>query len=352
MEPWMLDPTEFTPLNVSMFGKRYVKRWQASVKQYRTYDYWRQLFWTAAITRFEWAGLPKGMDARYLETLLCGWGSFAATKRSTSGILTYWAGRMSPVGNLDLYRNPNTIDIYSPNGNFQRRHANWWFDKSGSNQYSKKTKLMAPDAVICWDNLTRFPILQLIDRQAQRLADMDTTVDQHVRAMRVPYVISVDEYGKKQAQDMYNRIDSGQPAIYMNPSGMQNMSVQVLQTMNKAAYAGSDILNDELKIVSAVYTMLGIDNNAAAEKKERVQTAETLANNEQFMIQRNSFLKPRQDFCKRINDMYGWNCSVKWSVPHMAAGDSGDDWPISEGSEFLDSGGVIEPSKGATNANL
>ena len=56
MEPWMLDPTEFTPLNVSMFGKRYVKRWQASVKRYRTYDYWRQLFWTAAISRFEWEG--------------------------------------------------------------------------------------------------------------------------------------------------------------------------------------------------------------------------------------------------------------------------------------------------------
>ena len=184
---------------------------------------------------------------------------------------------------------------------------------------------MPADAVICWDNLTRFPVLQLIDRQAQRLADMDTTVDQHVRAMRVPYVISVDEYGKKQAQDMYNRIDSGQPAIYMNPSGMQNMSVQVLQTMNKAAYAGSDILNDELKIVSAVYTMLGIDNNAAAEKKERVQTSETLANNEQFMIQRNSFLRPRQEFCKQINEMYGWDCSVKWSVPHMPAAPENQD---------------------------
>lgn len=351
MEPWMLDPTEFTPLNVSMFGKRYVKRWQASVKQYRTYDYWRQLFWTAAISRFEWKGLPDGIDSRYLETLLCGYGSFAATKRSTSGVLTYWCGRMNTVGNLDLYRNPNTIDVYTPNGQRQRRHCNWWFKRVG-NQYGTKTVVMPADAVICWDNLTRFPILQLIDRQAQRLADMDTTVDQHVRAMRVPYVISVDEYGKKQAQDMYNRIDSGQPAIYMNPSGMQNMSVQVLQTMNKAAYAGSDILNDELKIVSAVYTMLGIDNNAAAEKKERVQTAETLANNEQFMIQRNSFLKPRQEFCERINDMYGWDCSVKWSVPHTAASASDDDWPISEGSEFLDSGGVIEPSEGATNANL
>ena len=50
-----------------------------------------------------------------------------------------------------------------------------------------------------------------------------------------------------------------------------------------------------------------------------MQTAETLANNEQFMIQRNSFLRPRQEFCKAINEMYGWDCSVKWSVPHMPA---------------------------------
>lgn len=349
MNPNELDPYEFVPPNVACFGKRYVKRWQASIKQYRTYDYWRQLFWTAAISRFEWKGLPKGMDARYLETLLCGWGSFAATKRSDSGFMTYWAGRMTPVGNLDLYRNPNAIDIYSPNGNRQRRHANWWIKRLG-NQYSKTSKLMHPDACICWDNLTRFPTLQLIDRQAQRLADMDTTVDQHVRAMRVPYIITVDEYSKKQAKEMYNKIDSGQPAIFMNASGMQNIGVQVLQTMNKAAYAGSDILNDELKIVSAVYTLLGIDNNAAAEKKERVQTAETLANNEQFMIQRNSYLKPRKQFCKEINEMFGWECDVKWSVPHMPQND--DSFPISMGAEFLDAGGTINPEEGATNANL
>lgn len=350
MTPAIFDPVEFVPPNVACFGKRYTKRWQASVKQYRTYDYWRQLFWTAAISRFEWSGLPEGMDARYLETLLCGWGSFAATKRSTSGIMTYWAGRMTPVGNLDLYRNPNMIDIYSPNGNRQRRHCNYWFDRSGSNQYEKKCEIMHPDAVICWDNLARFPVLQLLDRQAQRLADMDTTADQHVRAMRVPYVITVDEYSKKQAQDMYNRIDSGQPAVFMNMSGMRAVNIQVLQTMNKAAYAGSDILNDELKIASAVYTMLGIDNNAAAEKKERVQTAETLANNEQFMIQRNSFLKPRKEFCEKINKMYGWNCDVKWSVPHMPQTD--DSLPIVKGSQFLDSSGQVYPEEGATNANV
>lgn len=336
-----IDPMKIIPPDVACFGKRYVKRWQASVKNFKTYDYWRQLFWTAAVSRFEWTNLPKGMDARYLEVMLCGWGSFAMTKRSTSGLLTFWAGRMNPVGNLDLYRNPNAIDIYSPNGQRQRRHANWWFTRKGSNGAVEKKTLMPPDACICWDNLTRFPTLQLIDRQAQRLADMDTTVDQHVRAMRVPYVIVVDEYGKENAKELYNKIDAGEPAIYEAPNAMTTTPINVLQCLTKSAYAGSELLNDELKIVSAVYTMLGIDNNAAAEKKERVQTAETLANNEQFMIQRNSYLKPRQDFCKAFNDMYGTEIGVKWSVPHSPELRDEDAWPIAEGAQWLDTGGEV-----------
>lgn len=342
----------FIPPDVACFGKRYVKRWQASVKNYKTYNYWRQLFWTAAISRFEWQNLPDGIDPRYLETVLCGWGSFAMTKRSTSGLITYWAGRMTPLGNLDMYNNPNKIEIIAPNGFRQRRHANWWFNCRGSNGHTKKRALMPPDAAICWDNLTRFPILQLIDKQAQRLAEMDNVIDQHVRAMRVPYIIQVDEYGKENARELYQRIDSGEPAIFETPNGLTAVPIQVLQCLPKTAYAASDMLNDELKLVSAVYTMLGIDNNAAAEKRERVQTAETLANNEQFMMQRNSFLKPRKLFCEQFNEMYGTQVDVRWSVRHDPVIEGEDAWPIVAGAQFLDSGGKIEPVEESMNVNI
>ena len=67
MEPDYLwgCPDDFVPPDVAAFGKRYVKRWQASAKKLRTYDFWRQLFYSAALTRFEWVNLPHGIDARY-----------------------------------------------------------------------------------------------------------------------------------------------------------------------------------------------------------------------------------------------------------------------------------------------
>lgn len=340
--PEVVDAPAFIPPSVACFGKRYTKRWQAAVKQRSTYDYWRQLFFTAAMSRFEWEGLPPEIDARYLELMLLGYGSFAMTKRGDGAFMPYWAGRMTPQGQLDIYRNPNHIRIIAPNGYQQVRHANHWVSRKGSNGASKRAQLMPPDAVVCWDNLTRFPILQMIDRQAQRLADMDNVIDQHVKALRAPYIIAVDEEGRRNAEAMYNSIDSGQPAIYTAPNAMLNVPVQVLQTMSKSAYAGSDVLNDELKIVSAVYTMLGIDNNAAAEKRERVQTAETLANNEQFMIQRYSFQKTRDMFVEKCGEVFGLSdIRCQWAVHHLS--ETGTDvWPIVEGSQFLETQGEIE----------
>lgn len=312
-------PDGFVPPDVACYGKRYIKKWQASVKKYQTYDFWRQMFYTAAITRFKWDNLPKGIDSRYLEVMLCGYGAFAATRRGPSDLLPFWCGRMTPIGNRDLYNNPNQINIISPNGVVQRRHANWWINKRGSNGHKEVRQLMPADAVVCWDNLPRLPLINIIDIQASRLAEMDITVDQHTRAMRVPYIIPVYEGGEKNAKAMYNRIDSGDPAIYYYGQGPNTLPVQILQTMSSSSYAGDKLLNDELKIVSSMYTALGIDNNAAAEKKERVQTAETLANNEQFLLQRESYNRPRQEFLRLCQETLGgeWlDTTVKWAIPH------------------------------------
>lgn len=322
MEPDYLwgCPDDFVPPDVAAFGKRYVKRWQASAKRLRTYDFWRQLFYSAALTRFEWVNLPHGIDARYLELLLLGWGAAAATRRGEGEIIPYWVGRCSMNGNRDLYNNPNAITMISPNGVTQRRHANWWVSHAGSNGHERKSRIMRPNACICWDNMMRLPILPQLDLFAQRLAEMDTTIDQHSMALRVPYIIGVEEGGEKNAEALYNRIAAGEGAVYYYRGGPAAVPIQVLTTMPAAAYAGDKLLNDQGKLISRAYTFLGIDNNAAAEKKERVQTAETLANNEQFMMQRMSAMRPRQEFLQKCRDILGgpwWETEVKWAVPHI-----------------------------------
>lgn len=309
-----IEGAGFVPPDVAMFGKRYVKKWQNSVNNLGTYSYWRQALVTAALSRFKWEGLPNGIDARYIELMLLGYGAFAVTRRGakSGGVLPFVAARMAPISNRDLYDNPNAISLVTPNGVQLKRHANWRVENG---------VVLPPDAAVCWNNLVRAPVLQVLDMQARRLAEMDMTADQHVRAQRVPYIIAVQEGGEKNAEALYNSIESGKPAIfYYRNNGFSELPVSVMQTMTAAGYAGDKIMNDALKIKSAALTFLGIDNNAAAEKKERVQTSETLANNEEVLIMRDSYMRTRQEFIDAAGELWeDWkNVKCTWCAPHFA----------------------------------
>jgi vacuolar-type H+-ATPase subunit F/Vma7 len=310
------DLNGFIPPDVAMFGNRYSIKWQQSARNFRTYAMWWQLFYTAATTSFTWEGLPPEIDTRYLELVLFMNGSIAVTKRvpDADQLPLFVAARFTQQGNGDIYGNPNTIQMTTPNGIQWRRHLNVWV-KETANQYARKSEIMQPDAVAIYDNLQRTPLFDAIDLACSRLAEIDLTIDQNMRSQRVPFIINVPEEGKKNAEAMFNKIDSGEPALYLSPLASSSIGIQVFQS--GINYVVDKMLNDQLKIVSQVYTLLGIDNNAAAEKKERVQTAETLANNEQFMMQRQSRQRARDLACQRLSEVFGIQAHACWSVPHM-----------------------------------
>lgn len=319
------DMNLLIPPDVAMFGNRFSIAYQQSCKTYRTYAMWWQLFYTAATTCFKWEGMPQEVDTRFFERILFLGGSAALTKRAPqSDVLPLWvAGRFSQQGNPDIYNNPNTILMQFPNGHAQlKRHLNVWVRAVG-NQHGSTKRLMQPDAVACWDNLQRMPLYNAIDLICTRLAEIDLTIDQNMRAMRVPYIVNVSEEGKKNAEVMFNKVDAGEPALYLSPLSSGVVGLQVFNS--GIDYNIDKMLNDELKLVSQAYTLLGIDNNAAAEKKERVQTAETLANNEQFMVQRQSRYLARVQFAERASKVFGLQLTPLWSVPHVPDMGTADD---------------------------
>ncbi len=316
------DMSGFIPPDVAMFGNAYAIKWQNNVNSYRTYSNWWQLFYTAATTCFKWEGMPEEVDTRFFEMILFLGGSAALTKRAPeSDKLPLWvATRFSQQGQPDIYNNPNTIRMIAPNGMQWTRHLNTWVSKRG-NQHGSTSKLMRADAVACWDNLQRLPLYNAIDVICTRLAEFDLTIDQNVRAHRVPYIVNVPEESKRNAEVMFNKVNAGEPAIYLSPL---SSSVVGLQVFNSGVdYNVDKLLNDQLKLVSQAYTLLGIDNNAAAEKKERVQTAETLANNEQFMVQRESRYQARVQFADKARELFGLELEPRWAVPHMPAMEEG-----------------------------
>ncbi len=324
----------FIPPEIAMYGNKYALQWQQSCKNLRTYSMWWRLFFTAATTSFKWEGLPAEIDTRYLEILLFMSGCAAITKRvpDADSLPLFVTSQFSAQGKRDIYNNPNTIRMTAPNGLQWVRHLNVWYKKTG-NQYASKQSIMQPDAVAVWDNLQRMPLYNEIDLACTRLAEIDLTIDQNIRSQRVPFVITVPEEGKKNAEQMFNKIDAGEPAIYMSPLSSSVIGLQVFQS--GINYVVDKMLNDQLKIVSQVYTLLGIDNNAAAEKKERVQTAETLANNEQFMMQRQARQRARDLACERLNEVFGIQAHAFWSVPHVSGVDqTGEIEGGTQGADF------------------
>lgn len=318
----------FVPPEVAMFGNRFTIKWQNSARNLRTYANWWQLFYTAATSCFKWEGLPPEIDERFFEQMLFMTGSIAITKRvPDADSMPLWvAARFSQQGQPDIYNNPNTIRMIAPNGLQWVRHLNRHLRNTG-NQYGSTSKVMEADAVACWDNLQRMPLYSSIDLLCTRLAEFDMTIDQNLRAHRVPYIVTVPEEGRKNAQLMFNKVNSGEPAIYINPLSNSMVGLQVFNS--GVDYNVDRMLNDQLKLVSQAYTLLGIDNNASAEKKERVQTAETLANNEQFMVQRESRYRARVQFADRCRELFGLELRPLWSVPHVPDMSS-DDLPEKE----------------------
>lgn len=310
------NPADMVPYTVRAFGKRYMERYTANTKQLATYATWRAILMTAALTRFEWDGLPEGIDPRYLELILLGYGSAAITPTAANGL---FVGRFAQIGQGDVYQNPVHVRVIAPNG-FQREG---WV-KAHAENIRGRAVLLPPDTCVCFDSLSRTSMLPAIDLAARRLSTYDAVADQQVNASRTPYLISVSEEGKRNATEVFNKINDGEPAVMVSPQLLDNVGIQVLQLLGAGSYTADKILNDRQKIISDVYTMLGIDNNAAAEKKERVQTSETLANSEQFMIQRNAALMPRRQFANAVNDMYGLDVSVRFSVRHVQETAEGD----------------------------
>lgn len=317
MGPRRPDLNGFIPPEVACYGNLFAKKWQNSQTNLRTYWSWWQLFFTAALTSFRWVGLPPEIDARYLEMCLFFNGNAALTQRvpDPHAPVPYIVASFATEGMLDCYNNPNRIRMTTANGQQFRRNAQIHVGKDGS--------ILPADACICYDSLTRLPLFNAIDLACRRLAEFDVTIDEHVRAERVPYIFYVPEEGRANAEQMYNDIDSGKPAIYLAPAANSVIQAQVFTT--GVDYVTDKLLNDELKIVAQTFTLLGIDNNAAAEKKERVQTAETVANNEQFLMQRASRMRTRKEFCKRVGSTFGLIIDVQWEVPHTWENGSNDE---------------------------
>lgn len=259
-----------------------------------------------SMSMFKWEGLPDSVDIRYLEMELFLGGQALFFK---DDVLGYLALGYMANGSFDVYGEPISRRAYS-------RYSGY-----NSDTFSDK------DSVIIWNNYMRVPSAQDVMYYAQRLWDLDNTIDINARAQKTPILIQCDEKQRLSLVNVYKEYDGNSPVLF----GDRNLDIKgfgVLKT--DAPFVADKLYELKNQIWNEALTYLGI-SNVSYQKRERLITDEVTRSQGGTVASRYSRLAMREQACERINEMFGLNLSVKYredfQIPDVDGG------VVSEGGE-------------------
>lgn len=257
--------------------------WQSMAGNDNSYVYYYNQLVELAMCMFEWKNLPNTIDERFLELSLLSDGMSVFFRDDVIG---YLALQTTISGKPNLYNIPTERRAYASNG------------------YQKS--LNEKDSVIIWNNQIHTNSILAISNFAERLWDLDRTIDVNAKAQKTPILLVCDESQRLTLKNMYQQYSGNEPVIYGN-RGLNVKDVQALST--GAPYVGDKLYELKTQIWNEALTYLGI-GNVSFQKKERLIQDEVARNMGGTIANRYSRLNARRQACDEINRMFGLNISV------------------------------------------
>lgn len=252
--------------------------WESARKNNATFMQYYERLMEMAISMFEWKNLPETVDERFLELCLFAQGQAVFFKDEVLGFL---ALQVAANGGFTVYRVPKNRRAYAANG------------------YNKN--LTDEDSVIIYNNRIRTPSKLNTEMQAERLANLDRTIDVNANAQKTPILIKCDERQRLTLENMYMQYTGNQPAIFAD-NNLNKDSLDVLKT--DAPFIADKLYELKTQYWNESLTYLGI-SNVNIQKKERLITDEVTRNQGGTIASRYSRLQARRYACEQINKMFG-----------------------------------------------
>lgn len=252
-----------------------------------------------SVSMFEWQGLPKTVDPRYLELHLFQNGSMVYFRDEVMGDLCL---DCIANGQFDVYGNPISRRAYS-----------------SYNQYQKT--LNESDSVIIWNNYLRQPSVLDVKMFAKRLYNLDRIIDVNANAQKTPVLVQGTEKQRLTLVNLYKEFDGNAPFIF----GDKNLDLNSLKAINtNAPYVADKLYQLKTQIWNEALTYLGI-SNLNIQKKERMITDEVQRNQGGTIASRYSRLEARREAVEKINDMFGTDISVDYREDFQITNEDEDD---------------------------
>lgn len=261
----------------------------------RSYAYYIDRLTELALVMFEWKNVPDTIDVRYLELTLFRDGQAIFFKDEALGFL----GLQCAInGNFNVYRIPLRRRAYASNG-------------------YNNNDLTIDNSVVIYNNYLRTNSVRDVKMFAQRLYDIDRTIDVNARAQKTPVIIQCDENQRLTMLNAYKEFDGNAPVIFADKN-LDINSIKVLQT--NAPYVGDKLYQLKTQYYNEALTYLGI-SNVNYEKKERLVSDEVSRQQGGVIANRYGRLEMRRKACDEINKMFGLNISVDYREDFRELGD-------------------------------
>ena len=260
---------------------------QSLLNNRMSYLQYYELLEDIGLNCFKWKGLPSSIDERFLEMTLFEKG--AAVFFKDDAMDKFLALTVMIGGELNVYRIPIKRNAYATNGYFNR--------------------LTEKDSVLIFNNRLHTPSKLQVEIFAQRLYNIDRTIDINVNGQKTPITILCDENQRLTMENVYMQYEGNQPVIF----GGKDLDVNKIQAINTGAPYVSDKLYElKREYWNEALTYLGVAN-VQTNKKERLITDEVNRTMGGVFASRLSRLNERQEACKKINEMFGLNVSVEFN---------------------------------------
>lgn len=249
------------------------------------WDYLRRLRHLATSVH-TWDNLPDNITTRYIEDKLFNLGQVAFAHDKNFGFIV---APSTQYGLLNTYDETTKYQLIS-------------------NTYNK---MFDRDKIaLCRNNIDSTPTILTLSIYAQRLSNIDKTIDMNMYLMRKPYFVECPESQVLSVKNMFEKIDNYEPLILKN-SAVESTNFNVIGA--EVPYIIDKLQQYKQELWNEALTFLGI-NNVSTQKKERMVTDEVNANNESLQLFSTSMLEYRQECCDEINKLWNLNVKVRLST--------------------------------------